>query len=111
MCDDIKNSEQILPQDVKVSFDDVVAFWMTLFPELKNNLDFEKILKNSSELTLHQLEQEYYTKYNNKLDTLFEALSKREYKDSLIDEILNQYRSACKWVYFFRPVVGYYTYN
>lgn len=45
-------SEESLEENIDITFDDVVNFWMTLFPEVKSVEDFKKLLQNSSKTEL-----------------------------------------------------------
>lgn len=95
-----------LEENMDITFDDVVNFWMTLFPEIKSVDDLKKLLKDSSETELKDLEKAYYenSKINN-THKIFEHTCKEEINlDGIFDEIQKRYQ----WTYFFQPIVGYY---
>lgn len=99
--------ERNIEENINITFDDVANFWMTLFPEIKTVEDLKKLLKNTSNTKLSDLEKAYYE--NNNSDNaykLFNHIHNKEINfDSIFDEIQRQYQ----WTYFFRPVIEYYS--
>lgn len=105
------NQPTLLTQDVNISFEDVVSYWMTLFPELNNEEELEKILKNTSNTNFKEMKSEYFIAVENNLDDLFNALDGQEHIDSLLDDIFGRVRQTFKWAYFYKPVIGFYAYG
>ena len=59
---------QNITGDVDITFEDVINFWMTLFPEIKSISELEELLAKSSGAELKDLEKSYYD--NNEADKI-----------------------------------------
>ena len=94
-----------LQDELNITFEDVVDFWMTLFPEIKTKEELEKILIDHSKIQFKDLEENYYNNDNlnliiNKLNfTMVPGISKL---DDFYDEIQQRYQ----WTYFFKPIIN-----
>ncbi|MDF2588579.1 MAG: hypothetical protein K0S41_2420, partial [Anaerocolumna sp.] len=91
------------------TFDDVVDFWMTFFPEIEHKYELEELLKKSSGSTFHDLEKNYFNINEIDLDKMFQVLYTKEYIHSPLEEIFIEAENKYRWIYFFKPVIGYYS--
>lgn len=94
-----------------ISFDDVVDFWMTFFPEIEQKYDFEELLEKTSKSTIDELENIYFIDNEIKLDDMFNVLDSETYICSPLEDFFNDLQKIHKWAYFFRPVIGYFGYD
>ncbi|WP_410491764.1 type 2 lanthipeptide synthetase LanM family protein (plasmid) [Bacillus thuringiensis] len=90
--------------ELEITFDDVINYWMTLFPEITDKKDLEKLLL-ISDTSFKELEKKYNEESltNVDINRFFEVkIDKRVEKvfDKLIDDL--------PWAHFFKPIVNYY---
>ncbi|AQS12171.1 nisin biosynthesis protein NisC [Clostridium saccharobutylicum] len=100
-------SEESLEENIDITFDDVVNFWMTLFPEVKSVEDFKKLLQNSSKTELSNLEKAYYK--NSNADNTYKLFDNAFNRESNLEFMFDKIQKQYQWTYFFRPVIEYYS--
>ncbi|WAM33129.1 type 2 lanthipeptide synthetase LanM family protein [Caldicellulosiruptor morganii] len=96
-----------LSTDKEFTFDDVINYWLTLFPEIKKKEELEKLLQEISNTNFEKIREYYYStekhgekflgKYCNNIELVLEL-------ERLLAIIHNEY----KWVYFFKPIIRTY---
>ncbi|HEY9063012.1 MAG TPA: type 2 lanthipeptide synthetase LanM family protein [Pseudobacteroides sp.] len=109
MTDYKSNTAETYLQEVyNITFDDVIDFWMTLFPEIKKPSDLIKILKDYSGTDFKELKKEYHTPHQNDLSSMFSFLENLDHSDSYFNAIFSRAAKTYKWVWFFRPIIRYH---
>lgn len=95
--------------DLNYTFDDVIDFWMTFFPEIEHKYELEELLEKSSGSTFHDLEETYFSNSENDLDEMFHVINSKDNIHSLLEEIFIEAENKQRWVYFYKPIIEYYS--
>ena len=103
--DEVYSNIACLVEEIDITFEDVVDFWMTLFPELKSKDDLEKILEQVSKTTLKEIEKEYYSINKVELDKIFSNFNRDEFLELHFENVFRKLQKTYKWAYFFKPIV------
>lgn len=101
--------------ELEFDFSDVINYWMSLFPEVKNINEFEEISKEVRQKNLKDLEQEWIkeedklNKSEIEISDLFNPVDDNKMKkiESIFDKNKELYGDI-QFLNFFKPIVKYY---
>lgn len=98
---------QNITGDIDITFEDVINFWMTLFPEIKSVSELEELLAKSSGTELKDLEKCYFN--NNEANKIQDIFTFNESQIPNFNNTLDEIQKIYQWTYFFKPVICQYT--